>query len=93
MAKFTASQANACTISMINKNTRGSDIWWTISVNDGDGNSYSYEDNTLSEDPSKSEIKAAVKIYLVTIEKKLAPTIITVEDFAEEDKGVGELIG
>lgn len=94
MSLFTTSQANACTIIMMNKIVQGSNISWFIKFNDADGNSYDTTLNGLGDDPSSSDIKTAVINEIVDNMLKVGaqPTEATIVTTEITDKGLGETL-
>lgn len=93
MANFTETEANACTITRLEKKMEdGSYTGMVIGVTDADGNYYDWIDNSLNEDAYKSTIKKAIKNHLTNnVEKIPAPIIVNFEQI--EDKGKGETVG
>jgi hypothetical protein len=92
MANFTESEANACTITRLEKKmTGGSYTNMIIGVTDADGNYYDWSDIALKEDATKAEIKSAVATQLQSMDKQPAPVVTTYKELA--DKGKGETVG
>ena len=95
MANFTTSQANACTITRMEKQVAGSDITWKIEFNDSDGNVYDIKFRNLGDDPNKSDIKTAIINQIVDkmlkVGKQPEEVDITITDVT--DKGLGETLG
>lgn len=89
MSLFTTSEANACTIVRMEKETTGSSVSWIIGVKDSDNNYYDTVFSDLGSNPSKEDIKTAIINYLKTIEKM--PNITTVNE-SISDKGLGETL-
>jgi hypothetical protein len=94
MGLMTSGEAEACTITRIEKRVAGSKASWVVAVNDADGNYYDMEFTKLGSDPSKSVIKTAVLAELVKMEKQPAKVVVVTTDLEEsDDKGIGETLG
>ena len=92
MANFTETEANACTITRLDKKMVGDTFKsMIVGVNDADGNYYDWADITLSETATKAEIKTAVSTHLQTMTKQPAPIVTAFVQL--EDKGKGETVG
>ena len=95
MANFTTSQVNACTITKMEKLVDGSDITWKIEFNDTLGNTYDTKLRTLGDNPSKSDIKTAVKNKVVDkmLKRDIAPVGESNVVITEvKNKGLGETL-
>lgn len=75
MANFTTKQASACIFATCESlKTNGIHTCWCIGMTDENGNYYEWIDKTLPGDATESQIKAASKNTLLTMEFKSTPT-------------------
>ena len=92
MANFTTAEANASTISRMDKIMRGGTfVGWVFGATDTHGNYVDWRDSTVAENASKATIKTAIRTHLTGIGKRPAPVVTTHEGIA--DKGKGETVG
>ena len=92
MANFTTSEINAFTIATMKKQMKG-DIFikWVFGIKDANDNYIQWDNTSLVENASKTEIKTAIKSYLAEVEKPSVPLISRYVDVI--DKGKGETVG
>ena len=94
MSKFTNSEADACKIESIEKEEYGSNVIYYANFMDADGNSYSAVLEGLGADPSKADIKAAVIVEVLKLEKTPVQVARTLSSYSNsDDKGIGETLG
>lgn len=91
MAKFTAQQVDACVFTRCESfKINGVHDFWVLAVNDENGCSYEWRDDTLPGTANLADVRAQVKPYLMSIEMKTPPAPKSVNSLEE---AIGQYIG
>jgi len=94
MAKFTPEQANQCIVTKCESfKIDGVHQYWTIEVQDNNGNIYEIINDQISGNANTIAIKAAIQAHLILTEKfpdPLPPQTITNES---KDDILGDTVG